>query len=296
MEIFDAHADTISEIFDQEKSLWQNDLHIDAKRIFANGRYTQVFALFISPEYKNNAMARAKVLADRFFSETKKCGIDVCKSGTDFKCAKSTVKAVLSLEGGEPIEKIEDVATLYDMGVRIIAPTWNYRNKIACGVMEDEDTGLSAFGEKVIAEMERLGILCDVSHLSQNSFWDVVRVSKKPIVATHSNSYTIKNHPRNLTDDQFLAIKKSGGCVGINFYPPFLGDKIEDTILHIDRFLLLGGEDNIGIGSDFDGVDSLPKGICGCSDMQKFIKILPYTTEIKEKIAYKNFLRLLHCT
>ena len=292
MKIFDAHCDTLSEIFDQKKSLLENDLHIDAKRLFRYGDYTQVFAIFISPEYRDCAMARTRALAEKFYDEIQHCKIDICKNEKDLKESKGKIKAILSLEGGEPIEKVEDLRVLFDLGVRIIAPTWNFKNKIACGVMEKEDSGLSGFGEKVITEMERLGIICDCSHLSQKSFWDVVRISKKPLLATHSDSYEVKAHPRNLTDEQFCAIKKSGGCVGINFYPPFLGDDIKDAILHIDRFLALGGEDNIGIGSDFDGVDALPFGMNGCEDMESFIKMLPYSTKIREKIAYKNFFRV----
>ena len=289
MKFFDAHADTISEIFDHKKNLLENDLHIDAKRLSAYNSYTQIFAVFISPKYKECAMERAKKLIEAFYIETKACDIATVKNNV----ADAKIRAILSLEGGEPIKKLSDIRELYKLGVRMIAPTWNYKNKIACGILEKEDTGLSEFGKSVIYEMERLGIICDCSHLSEKSFWDVVEISSKPLVASHSNSFFVKNNPRNLTDKQFLAIKNSGGCVGINFYPPFLGDKIEDAILHIEHFLALGGEDNIGIGSDFDGVDALPCRMMGCQDMESFIKMLPYTTELREKIAYKNFLRVI---
>ena len=100
------------------------------------------------------------------------------------------------------------------------------------------------------------------------------------------------DHIRNLTDEQFVKIKEMRGVVGINFYPEFLGEDISDIARHIDRFLSLGGEDNIGLGSDFDGVERLPCGICGVQDMDKVIKSLPYETDLREKIAYRNFLRL----
>ena len=141
--------------------------------------------------------------------------------------------------------------------------------------------------------MNKIGMTVDVSHLSEKSFWEVAEISKKPIVATHSNSKPICGHVRNLTDDQFLKIKETGGVVGINFYPLFLGDNIFCIKKHIDRFLELGGEDNIGLGSDFDGVESLPEGINGVQDMKKIIDMLPYSDEIKEKIAYKNFIRVI---
>lgn len=293
MEIFDAHADTISELINRGKGLLENDLHIDTKRLLAYASYTQVFAAFIAPEYKENAMQRALEIINRFYEETEDKRVTVCKSYADWENAKTPVKAFLSLEGGEPIKQLSDVQKLYELGIRMIAPTWNFKNDIACGVMENEDTGLTTFGKAVICEMNRLGIIIDASHLSEKSFWDVYKITKRPICASHSNSKSVKNHPRNLTDEQFLAIVKTRGCVGINFYPPFLGDDISDIVRHTDRFLSLGGEDNIGLGSDFDGVDCLPCGISGVGDMEKIIKLLPYSTEIREKIAFRNFLRVV---
>ncbi len=293
MEIFDAHSDTISELINRGKSLKENDMHIDMKRLLKYQSYTQVFAAFVSPEYAECAMERAEEIINRFYKEAGENEITVCQSFADWENSKTKVKAFLSLEGGEPIKSIFDLHKLYNLGIRMIAPTWNFKNNIACGVMEKEDTGLTEFGKTVILEMNKLGIIIDASHLSEQSFWDVCKITKRPICASHSNSKSVKNHPRNLTDEQFLAVVKTGGCVGINFYPPFLGEDISDIIKHIDRFLSLGGEDNIGLGSDFDGVDYLPSGISGAEDMEKIIKMLPYTTKIREKIAFYNFLRVI---
>lgn len=293
MEFFDAHADTISELINRGKCLRENDMHIDMKRLSEYASYTQVFAAFISPDYKEDAMKRAVSIINRFYDEAKENGITVCKSYKDWENAKTPVKAFLSLEGGDAINEILDLHALYNMGVRMIAPTWNFKNSIACGVMEKEDTGLTDFGKEIILEMNRLGIIIDVSHLSPKSFWGVCKITKKAICASHSNSKSVKNHVRNLTDEQFLAIAKTGGVVGINFYPPFLGDDISDIVRHTDKFLALGGEDNIGLGSDFDGVDCLPSGISGAEDMEKVIRMLPYSTEIREKIAFRNFLRVI---
>lgn len=293
MRIFDAHADTVSRLLDEGKSLRENDVHIDAARLSAYESYTQVFAAFIDPEYKNCAMERAKSLIARLYEEADSCGITVCRNYDDWAAAGTKVKAFISLEGGEPIKSLADLKELYDMGVRMIAPTWNYRNEIACGVMEENDTGLTDLGARVIREMNRLKIIEDVSHLSEKSFWDVAEISQMPIVASHSNSKAVTNHRRNLTDAQFMKIKETGGCVGINFYPPFLGDDIADIVWHINHFIALGGEDNIGLGSDFDGVDALPCGMRGAEDMEKVIKMLPYSAEVREKIAFRNFLRVI---
>ncbi len=291
MIIFDAHADTPTRLLDENKSLFHNDLHIDLKRLLKN-ESIQVFATFISPEYRVNAMERLNSVVANFLREAEKNKFTICKTHQDIETAKGPY-GILSLEGGEPIDKLEDIDYLKTLGILMIAPTWNYKNQLGCGVLEKEDTGLTDFGRKAIKKMNNLGILIDVSHLSEKSFWDVSEISKKPICASHSNSKTIKDNPRNLTDQQFIKIRDMKGCVGINFYPPFLGDNIDCVVDHINHFLSLGGEDNIGMGSDFDGVDSLPKGIGGCQDMEKVIKMLPYSTIIREKIAYKNFKRVI---
>lgn len=290
--IFDTHSDTMSELLNRGERLAENNMQIDMKRLSEYKSYTQVFAAFIDPEYKDNAMERAREIIDNFYRETKENGISVCKNYSDWENANTPVKAFLSLEGGEPIKTLDDLETLYNLGVRMIALTWNFKNQLACGVCVNEDTGLTEFGKKVVRKMNCMGIIPDVSHLSPKSFWDVAQISNRPIIASHSCSEAVHDHIRNLTDEQFVKIKEMRGVVGINFYPEFLGEDISDIARHIDRFLSLGGEDNIGLGSDFDGVERLPRGICGVQDMDKVIKSLPYETDLREKIAYRNFLRL----
>lgn len=290
---FDAHCDTISELLNQNKEFKKNDLHIDAERMGKYESYTQVFATFIDPAYKECAMDRAKTIIKRFYMSMEKNNITVCRNYSDWINAKTTVKAFLSLEGGEPIQSLSDLHELYDMGVRMIAPTWNFKNQLACGINEKQDTGLTSFGREIIKEMNRLNIITDVSHLGQRSFYDVAKISEKPLCASHSCAKALNGHKRNLTDEQFKIIKASGGVVGVNYYTEFVGNDISDVVDHIKHFMSLGGEDNIGLGSDFDGMESLPNGISGVQDTEKLIKLLPYSTEIKEKIAYKNFARLI---
>ncbi len=292
MKIFDGHSDTITRLLDENKSLFENDLHVDLKRLSKN-ESIQVFACFIDPLYKTCAKDRFDMVIDNFYLEAEKHKMTVCKNYYDIVNSNDRVKAVLSLEGGEVVETLEDLDYLKSRGILMIAPTWNYKNQLACGVLEKKDTGLTEFGKKAVRRMNDLGILIDVSHLSEKSFWDVAEISTKPICASHSNSRSITDNPRNLTDEQFCKIRDMEGCVGINFYPPFLGNDLKCIIDHIDRFLALGGEENIGIGSDFDGVDCLPCGINGCQDMEKMIKMLPYSEKIRKKIAYENFLRVV---
>lgn len=290
MRIFDAHCDTLSEMYEKNQQFKENDLHIDFLRMKKYEGYTQVFAVFIPPEKRDIAKEYVKELTALFYSQMQKNGVGICKSCNELILSNSKFNAFLSIEGAECVSDLLDILSLKEMGVFMIAPTWNFRNKIACGVMEKEDTGLTEFGKKVIREMDRQGIILDVSHLSPKSFFEAVQIFKKPICASHSNSKTVKNHKRNLTDEQFVTIKNSGGVAGINLYPAFLGDSVKE---HIDRFLALGGEDSIGIGCDFDGVDELPFGITGIESVEKIVKELPYSTKIRQKIAEGNFLRLL---
>lgn len=292
--IFDTHCDTLCSVLDYGKSIVMNDCHVDIERMKRYEKYTQVFACFIDPVYKTCAADRTLRLIDTFYNK-------VSENLPD------NVHGILSIEGGEGIYSLAHLRNFYRLGVRIIALTWNFSNHIASGALEtDETRGLTDFGREVVKEMNRLGILADVSHLNDKSFYDIAECTDKPIIATHSNSRTVCRTKvvcpveRNLTDDQFKIIKKSGGCAGINFCPDFLNESgragIDDIVRHIDHFMSLGGEDNVGIGADFDGIDRLPEGINGVEDMYKiFDRLLQkgYTENQIEKISHRNFERIL---
>lgn len=292
--IFDTHCDTLCSVLDYGKSIVMNDCHVDIERMKKYEQYTQVFACFIDPVYKSCAADRTLNLIDTFHN-------------TVSDKLPDNVRGILSIEGGEGIYSLSHLRNFYRLGVRIIALTWNFSNHIASGALEtDETRGLTEFGKLVVAEMNRLGIFADVSHLNDKSFYDVAEYSNKPIIASHSNARAVCRSKavcpveRNLTDDQFEIIKKSGGCVGINFCPDFLNESgkadIEDIIRHIEHFMSLGGEDNVGIGADFDGIDSTPDGINGVEDIYKiFDRLLQkgYTENQIEKISHKNFERIL---
>ncbi len=292
--IFDTHCDTLCSVLDYGKSIVMNECHVDIERMKKYEQYTQVFACFIDPVYKSCAADRTLNLIDTFHN-------------TVSDKLPDNVRGILSIEGGEGIYSLAHLRNFYRLGVRIIALTWNFSNHIASGALEtDETRGLTEFGKLVVAEMNRLGIFADVSHLNDKSFYDVAEYSNKPIIASHSNARAVCRSKavcpveRNLTDDQFEIIKKSGGCVGINFCPDFLNESgkadIEDIVRHIEHFMSLGGEDNVGIGADFDGIDSTPDGINGVEDIYKiFDRLLQkgYTENQIEKISHKNFERIL---
>ncbi len=207
-------------------------------------------------------------------------------------------KFMLALEDSGIIDSLSKIEALYNMGVRMITLSWNYNSHITSGCMEKNDGGLTSFGKSALRKMEELGITVDLSHIGEKSFYDVMDVVTKSVVLSHSNYKGICASRRNITKEQFLKVIENGGAVGINFYPPFLSDKracLFDVIRHIDAFLSLGGEDNLGIGTDFDGVEHLPEDVKGTGDIYTLLNelIRLYGEKIAEKIAGENFLRIL---
>ena len=286
--IFDTHCDTLCKILDCNADFYENGCEIDLKRMSDYKSYTQVMACYVAPKIYKKAKDRTISLIKTYYRLVDNINLP-------------NVKTILSIEGGEGIEDLKTLDEFYDMGVRMIALTWNNTNALSGGAHEmDKNIGLSEFGKKVIHRMNELGIFADVSHLNDKSFYDVIEYATLPIIASHSCSRAECMHPRNITDDMFLHIVNSGGCVGINLYPMFLTKThmatIDDVVRHIEHFMSLGGENSVGIGSDFDGVDGhLPSGISGCQDLYKvFDRLLQlnYTDAQVEKISHKNFQTL----
>lgn len=308
MVIVDAHCDTLLGLLDKKSCLLKNNLHIDIERMQKYEGYIQFFAAFIDPIYcQAYALRRAIQLIDAFYRQLDlyKDSISLCYNIETINTAlkERKVGAILSIEGGEALQG--DLATLrafYKLGVRSLCLTWNYRNEIGDGVKDSStEGGLTSFGKDVIREMNSIGMIIDVSHISEKGFWDVIELSKDPIIASHSNSKTICNHIRNLTDLQIKAIKDNGGVMGINFYPFFLNNtenaSIIDVIKHIEYIASLVGCDHIGIGADFDGIECTPSDIRGVQDTCKIVNELlrlNYTENDVKKIAGGNFLRIIN--
>lgn len=302
MIITDTHCDTLCKILDGGKDLKWNELDVNIDKMKVYSQYTQVFACFIDPIYKSNAKNRCLKLIDMFYKQAEKFNIVPCVGINDILYARNRgeVAGLLSIEGGECIESLSDLRIYSRLGVKIAALTWNYQNHIAGGVLGDSSAGLTVFGREVVKEMNRINMAVDVSHLNEKSFWDVIELSEKPVIASHSDSKSICSHPRNLTDRQFKSICKSGGYVGINFYPVFLNDSMEaginDIVKHIEHFMKLGGEEHIGIGADFDGVDYLPDGINGPAEIYRIFDRLiqlGYNEDLVKKLSYSNFDRFI---
>jgi len=178
--------------------------------------------------------------------------------------------------------------------------TWNYRNNLGDGVGKPRSRrGLTAFGRETIREMERLGMIVDVSHLNERTFWQVIEASEKPVVATHSNAFGVCGNPRNLTDSQIRAISESGGFIGLNFCEYFLNDSweasIRDVVTHARHIAEAGGTQVLAIGSDFDGIPTPPKGLEHIGKMGKLVAAFRragFSQSEIEAIAHRNFLRV----
>lgn len=307
MIVVDAHCDTITTIMDTKETLLENKGHIDLKRLLRYDGFVQFFAAFISPSHaKMGGLCRALNIIDRLYHEIElnSDNIMLCCNYNDIMKATShgKVAAVLTIEGGDALEgSISALRILYKLGVRAITLTWNHRNQIADGVADSvTGGGLTPFGIEVVDEMNRLGMLIDVSHLSEGGFWDVLKHTNYPVIASHSNAKKICGHRRNLTDQQLMALKNNGGVTGINLYPDFLNDggkaSLLDVIKHIEHIVSLTGENTIGLGADFDGIDSTPEGLEGVETLDKIFNELlklNYSQQLVDKIAGKNFLRVI---
>lgn len=308
--VVDGHCDTLLELYLKKQSFWGNEsqCQLDWTSARAGKVNLQFMACFLESEYKPfGALSRVLELLDHFHylqEEGKKKGhyLEVIKSREQLpQIGPDDFKVLLAIEGGEVLEgRLSNLRILQRLGFRAITLTWNQRNQIADGVSESEGKGgLTSFGKEVIQEMNRLGMLIDVSHLNEAGYWDVLALSKKPVVASHSCCRALCDHPRNLTDSQLQALKENGGVIGINFYPNFLGSNeatIDHVINHIEYAADVAGIDHVGLGSDFDGIESVPKGLENASQVPNITRKLHQRgwkdSEIR-KILGGNFIRVL---
>ncbi len=286
--VFDLHCDTalalLGEEGDKAGSLRKNDLHIDLERAGALGGYCQCFACFTTPGMEKWLNKSPVVIFERELAtvmrETEKNGdlISLTYSPDEIEAnlAAGRMSAVLTIEGPAGFdydpELLED---LYRVGFRITTLGWNEKN-VLCG-SNVTGGGLTELGREYVRKAQRLGILIDVSHISDEAFWDIMDITAAPVIASHSNSRTVCDHTRNLTDEMFLAICKTGGVAGINLYTDFLGENatIDTVCQHILHFLSLDPSGkHIALGGDLDGCETLPVGFAGVQDYAKLADAL----------------------
>lgn len=300
--LIDAHCDTITRIMEDNKDLFKNDCHIDIERL-RNFDSVQFFAIWLDSKYYTNAYEQTLKYIDFYNQQIEKYNKFIAKAITvkdiNKNKADNKISAVLAIEGGEALDgKLENLQALYNLGVRAMTLTWNYDNQIAGGA--NGNSGMTQFGYDVVNKMYNIGMIIDVSHLSEKSFWDFDKIAKGSYMASHSNVKNLCSHRRNLSDEQIKAIANKDGVIGMNLYSGFLSfnefSNIEDILNHIDYIINLVGSDYIGFGCDFDGIDRTPDSISDVSKLDILIQKLltKYGDTITEKILNLNFMRLIN--
>jgi membrane dipeptidase len=245
-------------------------------------------------------------MLDRFYIELEKNKDFIAFAGNYDEMISNDkngkMSAFLTIEEGGAIKgQLHNLRNFYRLGVRLITLTWNFQNEIGYPNCKEEfrNMGLTEFGKEVVHEMNKLGMIIDVSHLSDGGFYDVARLSTKPFIASHSNARELCGHTRNLTDDMIKVLANKGGVMGINFEREFLGTKgistIEDMVRHISHIKNVGGINVISIGSDYDGINPEleMKNIGEISMLIDELKKNSFTEDEIEKILYKNAVRVI---
>src|SRR6266566_1222992 len=355
----DMHADTPQRLIDEnvDLALRLSDGHFDSVRAREGGLDAQFFSIWVEPELFGGGGPRAIKRADDQIAAVKALAKkhpeiwQFATTAADIRRIASQEKlaALTGLEGGYAIdEKIENVERYYKMGVRYMSPAWSVSTSWAgsSGDQTGRTRGLNDFGRAVIREMNRLGMMVDVSHVSDQTFWDIVNISTKPVIATHSGCRAIADVPRNLTNDMIRALARTGGVVNVIFYPEHLepgwsekkqrvdaaianeveraseeekGDAahkklardrvrcnefakqlpavtVSRLVDHIDHVVKLVGIDHVGIGSDFDGVQSTLSDLKDVSELPNLTRELlrrGYSESDIDKILGGNMLRVL---
>jgi len=286
--VFDLHCDTASLLlgdkYDRIDSLRKNDLHIDLERTSTFPAYAQCFACYTTnlielPEHLSVfGLFERQMAAVLTEVESNSDIIPLAYSAKDVTDNKNQglMSAILTIEGTAGFDFNPDILEdLYSIGFRISTLGWNEQNPLTGSCVTGG--GLTELGREYVKEAQRLGMVIDVSHISDEGFWDIMEITQKPIIASHSNSRSLCDVPRNLTDEMYKAICKTGGTVGINLYSGFLGaEPTVDTVCdHIFHFLNVAGDDHhLSLGSDFDGMSDLPAGITGVQDYEKLAQRL----------------------
>ncbi len=357
--VIDMHADTVQFMVDENTDINERrtDTHLDAVRMKEGGLDAQFFSIWVEPQYFGGGGERAvrradtQIAAIHALAEKHPETWTLAASAADIRRASAEGKlaALLGLEGGYAIdEKIENVEKYYRAGVRYMSPAWSVSLSWAgsSGDAEGQARGLSDFGRRVIREMNRLGIMIDVSHVSDKTFWDIVNTSSKPVIATHSNARAITHVARNLDDEQIRALARTGGVVCVVFYPAFVEpgwdekkrrfdteiaalveeasrsregtpaqkkiarDRVRQreyaarlpaiavarVVDHIDYIVKLVGVEHVGIGSDFDGIQAVPRDLSNVAEFPNLTAELlkrGYSEADVDKILGGNILRVM---
>jgi membrane dipeptidase len=300
-----------------------NDRHTDLPRMKSGGMGAVFFAAYVGANYVegNHAANRALQMIDTVkhdIVERYPNDLVFARTAEDIRRAhrRHKIAVLIGIEGGHAIEDSPRLLRdYYDLGVRYLTLTHTNSNHWADSSGDDNkpNNGLSPFGKEVIREMNRIGMMVDISHVADKTFWDVLETSRAPVIASHSSCRAICPAPRNLTDDLIRAMAKKGGVVQINFYCGFLNPDalkaaaqgehapgvratLADVVKHINHVVEIAGVDAVGLGSDFDGISCAPEGLNSVDQWPNLTRALleeGYTAKEIRKIYGGNLLRVM---
>lgn len=301
------HCDTLLVLRMTGRNLDEIDAHINVEKLRRGGAMLQCFAIFTptGPEARIYRLSESPWeyflnTAQLFENQLQRCSAELApmRSMAELRrnMAEGKISAMLTLEDAVCIDgDISRVQTLYDKGVRMVTLTWNYENSLAYPNSPDPELhakGLKDFGIEAVSEMNRLGMIVDVSHLSEGGFYDVAHHSTKPFVASHSCARAVCEHSRSLTDKQLRTLADCGGVCGVNFYSAFLSpeseySRNEEILLHMEHIVNKAGVESVALGSDFDGIS------CGL-EMKDYAGMARLSELIAERFGADNADRILH--
>ena len=312
----DLHCDTLYEAWCKQKKQICTfpEAMLDGKGLENGGCMTQFFAIFMLQEDDKEKfqthISDEDYIADliRIFKNSMGDTMAFAGNLSDIRRNRQEgkISCLLTLEDGRAVDgSMEKLERFYELGIRLISLTWNYVNCFGFPNSFEEAAmrkGLTAFGKDAVVRMQELGMLVDVSHLSDGGFRDVASLCKKPFIASHSNCRSLSPHPRNLTDEMIRTLADHGGIMGLNFCPEFLTkditnkhSRVEDMVRHLRHMIHIGGEDIAAIGTDLDGIDGHLE-IGSPEKMPLLFQALEqagFTAKQIEKIAWRNAWRVM---
>lgn len=306
MKVVDFHCDVLYKMLLDDTLMFQasklGSLDVTYERLKASGTVLQTFAIYI-PQSMNGRLEPILESLDRFHQFVLSCENMVwvrTVKELDSCIRDGKIGALLSLEGVDGLNgQMSMLRILHQLGVRAAGLTWNHANWAADGAMEPRGGGLTVKGRLFVEQCNNLGIIIDVSHLSDRAFWDIAELSSQPFIASHSNAREVCEHPRNLTDEQIAAIIKAQGLIGVTYVPWFVSHAevvtIDHLLHHIEHICELGGEHGVMLGSDFDGIDRYIVGLSHPGELYALQEALlkRYTEQQVKQFMSKNAIRFL---
>ena len=320
MGYIDMHCDTLMRAWESgEKDLLKTPFSVDLNKLKAGDASAQFFAMFLLPENYLSSLPDAKRIDDETYLSSLReillhtidihsheVALALNNQDLQINKANKKISAFLTIEDGRSVQgSLENIQRYYQMGVRLLTLLWNHENCFGFPNsfnQKEMKRGLKHFGIEAIPYMQELGMMVDVSHLSDGGFYDVAKYATKPFLASHSNCRALSPHPRNLTDDMIKILSNKGGIVGLNFAPAFLNSDIknrkstiEDMVHHVTHLLNVGGEECLALGTDFDGIsgDFEVKDASFLPSLFEKLKKSGLTERQMDKFLFENAERII---